>query len=71
MLILLGINLQRVSDMCQHEISRSLNNSRYCIRQTIHKFNELRAIAAKLGARRRSKLTDCQKRAINLQQVHR
>lgn len=64
-----SIILLRDSGMSQHEISRRLNISRRCIRQTIRKYNELHSVATKPGAGRHSKLTDRQKRAIKLQQV--
>lgn len=64
-----SIILLRDSGMSQHEISRRLNVSRHCIRQTIRKFNKLHTVATKPGAGRHSKLTNRQKRAIKLQQV--
>jgi len=64
-----GIILLRDTGMSQHEISRKLNVSRRCVRQTIRKFNELHTTATKPGAGRRSKVTRRQKRAIKLQQL--
>ncbi|CAF4226750.1 unnamed protein product [Rotaria socialis] len=64
-----GIILLRDTGMCQHEISRKLNVSRTCVRQTIRKFNELHTTAAKPGAGRPFKMTRRQKRAIKLQQL--
>ncbi|CAF4794621.1 unnamed protein product [Rotaria magnacalcarata] len=63
------IILLRDSGMSQYEIFRKLNISRHCIGHTISKFNKLHTVTTKPGAGRRSKLTDCQKLTIKLQQV--
>ncbi|CAM4848241.1 unnamed protein product [Rotaria magnacalcarata] len=64
-----GIILLRDTGMSQHEISRKLNISRHCVRQTIRKFNKLHTTSTTPGAGRRSKVTRRQKRAIKLQQL--
>ncbi|CAM4981020.1 unnamed protein product [Rotaria socialis] len=64
-----GIILLRDTCMSQHEISRKLNVSHHCARQTIRKFNKLHTRSTKLGAGRRSKVTRRQKRVIKLQQL--
>ena len=52
-----------------HEISRKLNISRHCIRQTIREFQKHQTVATKPGAGRPSKLTEREKRAIKLEQL--
>ncbi|CAF3362973.1 unnamed protein product [Rotaria socialis] len=64
-----GIILLRGTDMSQHGISRKLNVSRHCVRQTIRKFNKLHTTPTKCGAGRRSKVTRRQKCAIKVQQL--
>ena len=50
----------------QHEISRRLEISRHCIRQTFSKFH---TVAKRPGAGRPPKVTDHEKRLIKLQQI--
>ncbi|CAF3339690.1 unnamed protein product [Rotaria socialis] len=64
-----GIILLRDTRMFQHEISKKLNVSRHCVRQTIRKFNRLYTTSTKPGAGRHSKVTRRQKRASKLQQL--
>ncbi|CAF4312678.1 unnamed protein product [Rotaria sp. Silwood2] len=64
-----GIILLRDTGMSQHEISRKLNVSRHCGRQTIRKFNKLHITAIKPGAGRHSKVIRRQKCSIKLQQL--
>ena len=52
-----------------HHISRQLNVSSKCIRQTIRKFDKFYTVATKPGANRVRKVTERQKRLIKLQQV--
>ncbi|CAF2069627.1 unnamed protein product [Rotaria magnacalcarata] len=51
------------------QISRQLNISCKCIRQTIRKFDKFRTACAKPGAGRKPKVTERKKRLIKLQQV--
>ena len=57
------------TDTFQHQISRQLNTSCKCIRQTIHKFDKFHTVAMKSGASRTPKVTEYQKRLIKFQQV--
>ena len=52
----------RDTGMFQHQISRQLNISCKCIRQTIYKFDKFHTIATKPGAGRTPKVTERQKR---------
>ena len=52
-----------------NQISRQLNISCKCIRQTIHKFDKFYTVATKPGDGRTSKITEHQKRLIKLQEV--
>ncbi|CAF1485208.1 unnamed protein product [Rotaria magnacalcarata] len=51
------------------QISRQLNISCKCIRQTIRKFDKFRTACTKPGAGRKPKVTERKKRLIKLQQV--
>ena len=53
--------------MSQHQISRQLNISCKCIRQTIGKSDKFHIIAVKSGAGRTPKMIECQKRLVTLQ----
>ena len=52
-----------------HQISSQLNISCKCIRQTMYKFDKFHTVATKPVAGRTLKVTERQKRLINLQQV--
>ena len=52
-----------------HEISRRLQISRHCIRQTIRKFDQFNTFNTKPGAGRPRKVTERQERLIKLQQL--
>ena len=52
-----------------HQISRQLNISCKCIRQTTHKFDKFHIVAMKPGAGRTPKVTERQKRLMKFQQV--
>ena len=53
----------------QHEIYRQLKIYRRCICQTIRRFDRLHNITTKPGAEHPQKVTDREKRLINLQQL--
>ncbi|CAF4672840.1 unnamed protein product [Rotaria magnacalcarata] len=59
----------RDTGMFQDQISRQLNISCKCIRQTIRKFDKFRTACTKPGAGRKPKVTERKKRLIKLQQV--
>ena len=50
-------------------IAHRCNVSRICVIHTIRKYNEEHTVSTKIGADRPSKLTDRQKRAIELEQL--
>ena len=52
-----------------HQISRQLNISCKCIRQTIYKFDKFHTVATKPGAGRTPKVIERQKQLIKFQQV--
>ena len=52
-----------------HQISRQLNISCKCIRQTVYKFDKFHTVATKPVAGRTPKVTKRQKRLIKFQQV--
>ncbi|CAF2256908.1 unnamed protein product [Rotaria magnacalcarata] len=52
-----------------HQISRQLNISCKCIRQTIRKFDKFHTVCTKPGAGRKPKVTERQKRLTKFQQV--
>ena len=59
----------RLCETLIHQISHQLNISCKCIRQTIYKFDKFHTVATKPDADRTPKVTERQKRLINLQQV--
>ena len=64
-----NIILLRDIGISQHKISRQLKISRRCIRQTIRKFDRFPNVAMKPDAGRPQKVTDREKRLIELQQL--
>ena len=59
----------RDTGIYQHQISRQLNISCKCIRQTIYKFDKFHTVSTKPGAGRTPKVTERQKQSIKFQQV--
>ena len=64
-----NIILVRDIGISQHEISHQLKISRQCIRQTVHKFDRFRNVPTKPGTGHPQKVTDREKRLIELQQL--
>ena len=62
-----NIIVLRDMEISQHEISRRLKITHRCIRQTFSKFDKFRTVATKSGAGRPPKVTDHEKRLIQLQ----
>ena len=64
-----SIIVLRDMGISQREMSRRLNISLRCIRQTFHKFDKFHSVTTKPDAGRSPKVTDREKRLIKLQQL--